>query len=110
MGSDKFKFGNPSILDIFTPFTSRYGIVVCYPLLDNMYTQSELMDHSISLASTTNRWTRKISIMASLKRLMAVDIIEKIEIDGQMKYKLTQKGNNLRPVFDSIAKWGYAWS
>jgi DNA-binding HxlR family transcriptional regulator len=41
-----------------------------------------------------------------LRELRATGVIERVELDGAQRYRLTERGHGLRPVLVELARWG----
>lgn len=44
-----------------------------------------------------------------LHQLVAAGLVERLEQDGQVHYRLTDAGHELRPVVEAIGTWGMRW-
>jgi hypothetical protein len=48
-------------------------------------------------------------LSARLQRLARAGVIERYETSGRVSYALTPAGRELRPVIESIGRWGIRW-
>jgi len=44
-----------------------------------------------------------------LKDLQSAGVVERVEVDGGIEYRLTEAGEELRPVIEQLGIWGERW-